>query len=251
MQEEQTVDTSDLPDEGQVAEADGEQIGTEEIQESAPQITAEEIIKRAKEEALQSFQSWTGRRDSELVRTITNMIDDRFRSITTQPTPVVASDPSALLENPEAWAEAIIPKILDRETQKRSKAEQDYTANIIRHAGEIMNADPLYEDQELGKAVIDEIKDLFPSLDRRLPADVGAKLLVDNAVLSIVRRNRSAKVNPLAGNSPGRAPTTISAPVSRKSAPVKMPKLSEEAARLVKHYGYDPETVAKLFPEEG
>jgi hypothetical protein len=260
MADEETVDTSvDAPDTSVGdTEADTEPQeaaqAEEQVPDVAPQLTPEDIIKQAEERAFQRTASWMGRRDRDLIDNISNIIDARVRSITPQYTPPVpqTTDPATLLENPDAWAEsklrAAVPQMLDQEIARRTQAEQSYTSSIIKTAGQIMDSDPLFEDRDFGAEVVAEVQKQFGSIDKRLPPEIGAQMLINNSIASVYRRKTMAKTNPLAGNTPGRAPAMQTPPVA--SAPkVKAPKMSATAAQMAKRWGYKDEDLAKLFAE--
>jgi hypothetical protein len=216
-----------------------------------PPMTPDEIIRRAKDEAKQEalaqFQSWIGRRDQALMENIATTIDTRLRSIT-PPAPPPPSDPQALLDNPDAWAEQKVPQIINKLVQQQTQAEQNFRANVVQSAGQIMNVDPLFSDMQFAEEVARESSKYYDSIDRRLPPDTAAENIIYKAVAAVQRRRITEKVNPLAGNVPGRAPG-VQTPPAAQAPKVKVPKLSEAAARMAKMWNYSAEDLAKVFPD--
>ncbi len=122
---------------------------------------------------------------------------------------------------------------------------------LIRQAAGLMDSDSLYqgdEGQKFGAEVISEMQKNFATVDKRLPANVAAQLLVSNAALSVSRKKMGVRVNPLAGNRPATGIGTITAPAApaMKAKPVK---LSVDAQALKKRFGYTDEEIAKVFAE--
>lgn len=257
------VDTSEyIPDssvDGSIADNDGQQdqsqdaqtVGGDVGQSQTPQISPDEIIRQAEEKAFQRTASWMGRRDKDLLDNISNLIDTRLRAATPPPQTHISSDPATILDDPDMWAETkirqAVPGILNDEIQRLTQKDQQYTADIIREAGRIMDVDPLFEDKNFGEEVVKEVQKQFTSLNKSLPANVGAELLINRAIATVSRNQALTKKNPLAGNQPGNVPGNQRPPVAAHTA-VKSPKLSDTAAQLAKRWGYSPEELAKIFP---
>jgi len=213
-----------------------------------PRLSPADIMEQASERAFQKMASWQGRRDKDLFDNLGNMIDSRFKG-QQQPPQAPSTDPATMLENPDAWARTVVPRILDEVVQTRSRAEQEFNSELIRQAAAQMDNDPLFQDKNLGNAVVSEIQRNFGSIDKKLPPGVAAQLLVNNALASVVRQSRQ-KQNPLSGNAPQKGPMgTIKPPVAAQAKP-KPVKLSDEAAALVKRWNYSPEDVARVFGEQ-
>jgi hypothetical protein len=227
-----------------------DQVDTQSTQPQSP--TPDEIIRQAEERAFQRTASWLGRRDKDLIDNIGNLIEQRLKTAVPAPQTTEKTDINSLLENPDAWAESklrtVVPQIFDQELQRRTKAEQQYTTELIKNAGSIMDSDPLFNDKEFGKQVIEEVQKGFGSLDKRLPPDVNAQLVINNAITSVYRKQALTKKNALAGNQPGKTVGTITPPATQKTT-VKAPKLSDTAQSLAKRWGYSNEDLAKLFPD--
>lgn len=220
-----------------------------------PPLTPDEIIQRAEERAFQRMASWQGRRDKDLFDSLGNLIDSRLRT-QQPPPPPPASDPATILENPDAWAEGklreALPRILDQEVQRRTEQEQRHAGEVIRHAGAMMDGDPLFqgaEGQKLGNEVIGEMQKNFGSV-RGLNPQVAAQLLVSNAVASIVRKKAGLQTNPLAGNKPTTGPIGTVKPPPAPAVKPKPVKLSSEAAALAKRWNYNEEDIARVFGED-
>jgi len=226
---------------------------TQETQPEPPQLSQDDIIKKAADYSLQQMRSWQGRRDRDLF----DAIDNRLRQLqtpqpATQPIAPSTSSVDDVLNNPDAWLEQkaanLVPRMLQSEIQKMQQAEQGYTTEFIKQAGNILDTDPLFEDKELGNAVVLEIKNSMGNLDKRLPPNYAAQLSVSNAIASVMRKQKAEKHNPLAGNQPGKAVGGIKPPPV-PTQKIKIPKLSAEAEKLRKRWGYTDEDLARLFPE--
>ena len=224
-----------------------------EPEPAGPPPTSEDIIKQAEERAFQRTASWIGRRDKDLIDNIVA----RLRPPPPPPAPPPPRDPSAsmdaLVENPDGWVEekirASLPHIIDQDNQRRQQAEQIYTAEIIRHAGGMMEADPQFEDKEFGKEVIAEVKAGYATLDKRIPPQFGAEMLLNRAIVNVHRKRTLEKKNPLAGNTPGKVVSGVKPPPAANPK-VKVPPLSEGAQKLAKRWGYKEEDLAKVFGEQ-
>ena len=229
---------------------------TEEAQEEAPaeevpvQLTSEQIMQQAEERAFQRMASWSGRRDKELLDTIGGLIDSKFTQTRQVTEP---SEPSSILDDPDGWAERKIrqlaPRVMYEEAARATTAERNYNSSLIQHAGRMMDNDEMFKDREYGNQVIQEIQSQFSSINKNLPPDVNAELLINKAVTSLARKGRAMKGNALAGNTGVKAGVGgVGAPsVTRKS--VNVPKLSPEAQRLAQRWNYKPEDLERVFKE--
>jgi hypothetical protein len=256
MDELENVDTSIPPDDsGQDTGADtGADVASQVADTEPPQppqINPDEIV----EKAFQRTASWMGRRDKDLIDNISNIIDARIRNIVPPQAPPqpMTSDPAALLENPDAYLEArfktAVPRIIDQEITRRTQREQAYFTNTVKNTARLLDSDPLFDDKALGAEVVAEIQARLPHVDKRLPEDVQAKLLVSDSLAAVYRKQRMAKVNPLANNTPGKAPATQGPPAATKPS-VKVPKLDAYTMKWAKEWGYKDEDIAKLYGEK-
>jgi hypothetical protein len=213
-------------------------------------LTPDQIMEQASERAFQKMASWQGRRDKDLFDSLGNLIDTRLRTVTPPSPTQPSTDPATMLENPDAWAETVIPRIMDKVQAQRSKADQEYMGNFIREAGSLMDSDPLYqgdEGQKLGAEVIAEVQKNIGKLDRRFPPADAARLWVANSTLNVVRQRTNVKQNALAGNRPSTGPMGTITPPAQKALKAKPIKLSDEAAALAKRWNYSHEDIAKVF----
>jgi hypothetical protein len=216
------------------------------------QLTPEEIEERA----FQRTASWMGRREKEfgdsILRNVTQAIDNRLAEFGRTATPPASTlDPATFLENPEQALRSLVPKILHEEVNRHTKSEQSFNTELIRQAAGLMDSDALYqgdEGQKFGAEVVAEIQKNFGTVDKRLPPNVAAQLLVSNAALAVSRKKMGVRVNPLAGNRPATGIGTITAPAAPAVKP-KPVKLSVEAQALKKRFGYTDEEIAKVFAE--
>uniref|UniRef100_A0A6M3KBN0 Uncharacterized protein n=1 Tax=viral metagenome TaxID=1070528 RepID=A0A6M3KBN0_9ZZZZ len=200
-----------------------------------PPPTPEEIEERA----FQRTASWMGRREKELsdtiLRNVTQVLDSRLSQMHPAALPP-GTDPATMLENPDAWARTVVPKILDEVVSQRTRADQSYMSDFIRHAGTIMDGDSLFSGEEgkkLGSEVVAEIQKNIGNLDRRFPAEDAARLVIANSALSVVRQRSFARQNALAGNRPATGIGTIKAPgapAAGKPAPIKLDDMAKKVA---------------------
>jgi len=217
-----------------------------------PPPTPEQIAEMASEKAFQKIASWQGRRDKDLFDNLGNLIDTKIRGAAPQPEQP-RTDPATVLENPDAWLRNTVPKILHDEVARITKQDQEFNSELIRNAAATMDSDALFkgeEGQKLGNAVVAEIQKNFNSVDRNVNPAVAARLLVSDAVVSVMRQNIGKKENPLAGNRPVAGPMgTVKPPVSGMPK-AKPPKLSESASALAKRWNYSAEDIARVFGEQ-
>lgn len=211
-----------------------------------PQPTVEELLRQQEERLSQKWQSWTGRRDQDLLSHVAQVIDSRLRDVRPPAPEQPAGDPAALLENPDNYLRTVVPKILHEEINRVTRAEQTYTADIIRNAGELMNNDPLFSDTEFGTEVVKEIQKNFSTLDKSIAPAMAARLLVAESIATVNRRKLGQKVNPLANNTPGKAPGNQTPPAAPPPS-VKVPKLDPYTERWAKKWGYKDEDLVKLY----
>lgn len=207
----------------------------EETQEAPPERTPEQIE--------QSFKSWLGRRDKELLGTIRGLIDEKVRALAPakQPEP---EDATTVFDDPNKW--------LDKRLEQKVQATEQYNASLITVAGEIMDNDPLFEDQELGAEVVGEIRaNISKFIDPRIDPKIQAERMVDKALKTVIRKskmNGGTKQNPLAGNTPGKVGSGIPAPKTAKIK-AKAPKLDDYTKQFAAKWGYGDEELAELFSE--
>jgi hypothetical protein len=226
-------------------------------EEQPPQLTADEIIRQAEERSFQRTASWIGRRDKDLLDNIGNLINSRIPKQQYQPPPQPKVDPAALLDNPgEALRQmgfvsaADVPRLVHETIGQATAAEQRYNADLIQNAAALMDSDPMFADKNLGNAVVNEIQQSFATIDRRLPPQVAAQLLVNGAVTNIARKATMAKSNPLAGNKPVSGPMGTVKPPVAPAAKAKPIKLSAETAALAKRWNYSQDDLARVFGTE-
>jgi hypothetical protein len=155
-----------------------------------------------------------------------------------------------MLENPDGWARTVVPRILDEEISRRSKADQNFNTELIREAATIMDGDPLFKDKNLGDAVVAEIQQNFNNVNRQLHPSVAAQLLVQGGLANVVRRVAATKTNAFADHKPVAGPMGTVTPPPPKPAKAKPVKLSESAAALAKRWNYSAEDIAKVFGEQ-
>jgi hypothetical protein len=234
----------DTPEEGEVEP----EVTPEPIPEPVP-MTPEQIMAQAEERAFQRMASWSGRRDKELLDTIGGLIDQKFQR--TQQV-VEPTETASILDDPDGWAERKIRQLAPRvmyEEQTRATTEQNnYNSALIQHAGRMMDSDPLFTDKEFGGQVIQEIQTQFGTINKQLPPDVNAQLLINSAVANIYRK-KGVKTNALSGNTGVKTGVGGVSPSGKASTPAKAPKLSPDAQRLAQRWNYKAEDLERVFAE--
>lgn len=248
------LDTLTPPDLGQEPEPTPEPVTlTEPESEPEPEpisLTPEQIIEQASERAFQRMASWQGRRDKELFDNFGNLLDTRLRDITPTPSPPLSNSTSpTVFEDSDAWARAVVPRILNEEVSKRTHAEQTFNTELIRRSAGIMDADPLFTDKVLGNEVVEEIQKNFGLIDRQLSPAIAAQLLVNSAITNVIRKRTMAKINPLAGNKPITGPMGTIVPSRSTPLKAKPIKLTDEAKKLKEKFGYSEEDIQRVFGE--
>jgi hypothetical protein len=214
------------------------------------QLTPEQIMAQAEERAFQRMASWSGRRDKELLDTIGGLIDQKFQR--TQQIEAEPTEPASILDDPDGWAERKIrqlaPKVMYEEQTRISTADKNYTSALIQNAGRMMDNDPLFADKEFGGQVIEEIQAQFNNINKQLPPDVNAQLLINSAVANIYRK-KGVKTNALSGNTGVKTGVGGISSSGKTPAPAKAPKLSPDAQRLAQRWNYKAEDLERVFAE--
>lgn len=238
----------------QAAGQDGAQ-----AQQPPPAPTAEEIRRQASEEAFQRVASWIGRRDKDLMDNLGNLINSRIPPPQQQP-PAPPVDAAAILERPDAAMQQMgyvkasdIPRIINDTIGQQTAAEQRYNAEVVQQTAALMDADPIFQGEEgkkLGAEAIEEIQKGFRTLDKRLPPQIAAQLLLNGAVAGVSRKRILTKPNAFAGKTPVKGPMGTVTPPVATPAKAKAPKLSADAAALAKRWGYSEEDISKVFASE-
>jgi hypothetical protein len=213
------------------------------------QPTAGEIEERA----FQRTASWMGRREKELsdqiLRNVTQVLDSRLSQM--HPAPAQPStDPATMLENPDAWARTVVPRILDEVVNQRAKTDQAYMGDFIREAGSMMDSDPLFQGEDgkkLGAEVVAEVQKNIGNLDRSIPAGMAAKLFIANSALNVVRQRSSVRTNALAGNRPTTGNGTITAPATTTATKPPPVKLDDMAKKVANWFGNSEEDVRNFL----
>ena len=198
-----------------------------------PPLTPEEIEERA----FQRTTSWLGRREKEfsdnILRNVSQLLESKLAHLRGPEEPAPVGSSTDIFDNPDKWARTVIPKILHEEISKQTKAEQNFNTEVIRHAANLMDSNPLYTDKTLGNEVVAEIQKGFHSVNRSLPPDVAAELTVNRALAKVIAARTAVKANPLTGNTPVTGIGTIKpsgvAPTG-KAPPVKLDDIAKKVA---------------------
>jgi hypothetical protein len=214
------------------------------------QLTPDQIIAQAEERAFQRMTTWIGRRDKELF----DHIDQKFNNVgNIQKTVIEDTEPASILDDPDGWAERKIrqlaPKVMYEEAERVSTADRNYTSTLIQSAGQIMDNDPLFSDKNFGNQVIAEIQQQFGGINKNLPPDVNAQLLINSAVTNLMRKGKG-KGNALSGNTGINTPVGGVGPsMTPPKKAVNVPKLSPDAQRLAQRWNYKTEDLERVFKE--
>ena len=217
--------------------------GPTEPQEPAEPQTPEQLTAdQVAEKVFQRFASWQGKRDQTLMERMGQMVEERVA----QRPPAEKAEEVSVFDDPDGWFQKKYTTYQQQQTQMTQKFNQD----VLNTAGQIMDSDPLFQDEKLGKEVVEEIKQSFQTIDRNVPANVAGRLLVNEAVKNVYTKRRQTKTNPFEGKQPPKGPLGTVTPPSGQTPPVKPKKLDDMTAKLAKRWGYTEDQLAKLFPEE-
>jgi len=234
------IDTQEVsPDVGNETDGPIEKETIEEEKVETKTLSPDEVVEYASEKARQKMQSWMGRRDSELINKVSELINERITKTQTEPG---TTDAEKLFDNPSKW--------FDMELSKRTQKAQNYTQSFVTSAGQIMDSDPLFKDKEFGGEVIKEIQKEIHKLDGKLSPQVAAKMLVSDGIANVYRRRSMTKTNPLKGNAPANEIGTITSSSSASNKKPVMPKISKRAEEYAKKWGYKEEDLIKLFADK-
>lgn len=270
--EEPVVDTQTPPDTGQVQEPTAPEPSFQEEMEALntppeepaveepppvvppPQLTPDQIIERAAEMSFQKMASWQGRRDKDFLTNISQMIESRVPQPQAQPA-APSIDPATLLENPDAWLEQAVPKVLSNYAKQEQAKVEAFNNEIVRHIGNQISTDPIFAGEEnesnkvARKAILDEVTSSIAKVDRSLPPNIAARVVYNEAVSGIYRKAVNTKVNPLAKNTPITGPQgTLTPPVH--TSPKARPVVLDDVARAFKNaYKMTDEEVAEYLKE--
>lgn len=259
MSEELNTDTQTLsPEAGQEGfEPEGQEEGTgtpgeQETQEAqAPEPSPEDLlIEKATRKSFDQIASWIGRRDKALSEQIGGVIDGLRNEIYELKSgrggkavePESGKDAfDAFVENPSRW--------LDMEISRRQNAAAQRSQTVIAHAARLMETDPIFEDRDFGREVIGEMANVMGDIPQNSSPDVAAKLLVSEALRSLVRKRAATPKNAYAGRGPSGGAGGVKPPGAPASKP-RVPKLSPEVRRLAKAWNYSEEDLARLYGEK-
>ena len=231
---------------GTDAQETQQQQDAQQADQQIPQLTPDQIEERA----FQRAASWMGRREKEtrdaILSNVSQLLDQRLPRQQQQQSPVIDSkiDAATLLDKPgEVLSQLLrteVPKIINETQRRQTQAEQQFTADLIRNAGSMMDSEQMFsgkEGQEFGNEVVQEFLKVQGSIDRNLPPSVAARLGVNEAIASVVRKRAGIKTNAFAGKQPaGKGYGTVNSPPApaQKTTPVK---LDSVAASVAKYFG--------------
>ena len=248
----EVVDTTEAPAEGAeptepTEEATEVVVEETEVVEEAPApvyVTAEDF-QAALDKQTASTQSWLGRRDKETLNHIGNMMDQRFAQQQEQASPEDIS--ASLLDDPRK----IIRSEMDRYETERSTQSTMHINTAMETVGNMMEADPLYTDKDLGNEVVAEIKTLVQTgkVNTNVPASESGKLVLADALTNVMRTRQNLRKNPLKANSPSNKSAGLKPPATPPAPVVKAPKLDDVTQKMADKWGYSPEDLASIYGE--
>lgn len=214
-----------------------------------PPETPPEPVMTAEEKRDHDMKSWIGRRDAELKQEMEQReqaLLQKIGGLIQQPpgapvAPVEAPDPS---QDADAWFE--------HKLQAKVTAETTYNNTLIQTGTAIVQQDELVKtDPTLANEIYEEVKSGRVQINRLLPPDVAASVVVATAKANVLTRRMLKKPNPLAGNTPSTAALGSVAPPAAPAAPaVKVPKMSSLASKAAKRWGFSDEEVAETLKNE-
>jgi len=210
---------------------------TEPIEPAEPiEPTYQELVSAEFDKREQSQKSWHGRRDKALLDEVRHLIDSK---IPKAPEQVQDFD----FENPAEQ----VQKIVRKELTQMDQQVVDYRKDVVGEIGAIFTSDAEFEDTDFGNAVIksmeSQIKNLSPGKDPKLMAE----LLVVKGKNKVLGKTYNKKTA-LDDNTPTKELGTLTP--SGKTKPVVMPKLSEEAQKLVAKFGRSAEQVISALKDD-
>jgi len=244
MGEENVATEQNPAEESQGAESPAEETTeTQETTEAAPQFVTAEQMQEFIEQNANQMKTWIGRRDKETFEAIGNRIDE----IKARPAPDNDEMSTRLLENPTET----VTSIMESHEREKSQKNQSHINKTLTVAGNVMDSDTLYKDKDLGKEVTAEVKLMFNNnqINMNVNPEEAGRLLIADALSSVMRKRQGIKTNPLENNQPQNTAGTIT-PGSGKTRPVKVPKLDPEAAALAKKWNMKEEDLVRVLGDE-
>jgi len=239
MAEEQ-VDTPEVP----VEDAEpSEPTETPEAPPEEPAYVTAQDMQAALEKQDSSFRSWLGRRDKETFEHIGTVINERM----SQRPPETNDEMSTrLLETPRE----VIRSEFEAFEAERTQKQTTHMNTTMETVGQLMEADPLYTDKDLGNEVVAEIKTLVQTgkIDQNVPPSQAGRIILGDAVANVFRTRQNLKVNPLSANTPNGGAPNLSPP-SKPSKNVAMPKLDDMTKKMAEKWGYKQEDLARIYGE--
>lgn len=237
---EEPVDTPEVPAES-VEPTEPTEPQEPQESEAPAYITAEEL-QGALEKQDSSFRSWLGRRDKETLNHIGDVINERLSQ--TQETPDEVS--TRLLENPRD----VIRSEMEAYESERTQKQTTHLNMAMETVGTLMEADPLYQDKDLGNEVVEEIKQLVKTgkVDSNASPTQAGKIILADALSSVIRKRQGAKTNPLEKNTASGGGANLQAP-AKTTVKLKAPKLDDVTTQWAKKWGYSEEDLSKLYGE--
>jgi len=192
------------------------------------------------------MKSWIGRRDAELRAEIQQGQQTTIEAIRgmmpppASPPPAEAPDPAM---DADAWFE--------HKLQKKQSDVAQFNETLIRTGAAMLQQDELIKtDPGLANEIYQEVQSGRVQIDRNLPAETAAAVVVATAKSNILSRRVLNKPNPLAGNAAGVTGPVggVTPPPVPKTVPAqKMPEMSDYAKAYAKRTGMTEAEVIKAL----
>jgi hypothetical protein len=224
-----------------------------------PQYTQEQLIEMATDRAFQKLSTTEGRRHAEFVKSVSDIIDNRFRAVqpAVQPPAEISDDPAAILANSREWLRQNlakeVPTIISEMTQREQAKVNSFNNEIVRNIGQTITSDPLFSGEEtdanktIRKEILDEITANIAKVDRNIHPQIAARMVYSDSVSNVYRKAVGTKTNALAGNKPITGPIGNLKPSAPAQAKAKMPVLDDVAKSFKAAFKISDEEAAEML----
>jgi len=231
-------------------DAPAEPAGGDQPTESSSQPIQDDLVRTVTEAVTHNLQSFMGRRDKALADTITKNFDSIVEKKMKAYTHAEPKEPAEFdWQNPQQAIRQVFTELKQEETQQ----ERHFKENLLNGVGGYMDNNPLFQDKELGQAVLQTVLENVKAGNLRtdIAPDIAGQMLVQDATMSVIAAQKKNS-NALSGRPLPNAPNgSVNAPAGGgPKQEIRMPKLSAEAQKLVDRFGYSAEEVTKILGDE-
>jgi hypothetical protein len=241
----EVVDTNEAPAEGVEQTEPTVEVEPEPAEVVEPTYITADMMTEALGKQDASFRSWLGRRDKDTLSHIGEVINERLTQNKEEPSPEAMS--SKMLDNPREF----VRSEWDAYNNEKTATQTTHFNTAMETVGNLMEADSLYTDKDLGGEVVEEVKRLVQTgkiLTNVAAADAG-KIMLGDALSNVIRTRQGVKKNPLGDNTPQNTSGSLNAPSAPAAKNVKVPKLDALTEKMSKKWGYKDEDLAQLYGE--